>query len=65
MRALKELGDDKDGLDKIAAALVAKGLDGDVPALKEIGDRVDGKVTQPIAGDEEAGPIVVTWLKKS
>lgn len=50
-------------LDRIVGALVAKAGDGDVPALKEIFDRVEGKVTQPIGGDE-AAPIVVSWLSK-
>lgn len=52
-RALKAAGADKDLLDSVAAALVAKASDGDVPAIKEIADRLDGKVTQPIGGDED------------
>lgn len=31
-----------------ARKLVAKAIEGDVPALKEIGDRIDGKAMQPI-----------------
>lgn len=56
---------DADGkeLDRIVGALVNKAGEGDVPALKEIFDRVEGKVTQPIGGDENA-PIVVSWQSK-
>jgi hypothetical protein len=45
-------------LAKLADALVTAGLDGDVPALKEIGDRLDGKVPQAhVGGGEEDNPI--------
>lgn len=52
-RALKAAESDTDLLDKVAFALVAKAHEGDVPAIKEIADRLDGKVTQTIAGDDE------------
>ena len=51
--ALKAADDDSKMLKKVALALVAKAQDGDVPAIKEIADRLDGKVTQPIGGDED------------
>lgn len=35
-------------LERLADALVAQGLDGEVPALKEIGDRLDGRAVQTI-----------------
>lgn len=41
----------------LAQALVNKGLSGDVAAIREIGDRIDGKVPQGIVGDDEAAPI--------
>ena len=37
-----------DNLAKLARALINKAADGDVAALKEIGDRLDGKSTQQI-----------------
>ena len=47
--------EDKDGkpqkikaLRLLAIGLVDKALDGDVPAIKEIGDRLDGKPTQQV-----------------
>ena len=62
-RALKAAESDSEMLDKVALALVAKAYEGDVPAIKEIADRLDGKVTQPIAGDGDGEPITLTWLK--
>jgi len=37
----------------IAKKLIEMALDGDMQAIKEIGDRLDGKPTQVIAGDQE------------
>ncbi len=45
-------------LRKIAEALYAKAEEGDLNAAKEIGDRLDGKPAQVIAGDEE-NPLTV------
>jgi hypothetical protein len=60
--ALKRALKDEVDLDKVAASLVAKAMTGDVSALKEIADRLDGKVTQPIGGDDEAEPITFREL---
>jgi hypothetical protein len=38
-------------LHRAARALIAKALEGDVPALREIGDRIDGKASQPVTHD--------------
>lgn len=35
-------------LRRVAEACVKAAIDGDVAAMKEIGDRMDGKATQPI-----------------
>lgn len=45
------------GINLLAKNLVAAGIKGDVSALKEIGDRLDGKPTQAIAGDPNA-PLI-------
>lgn len=37
----------------ICRSLIAKAEEGDVPAIREILDRVEGKVPQAIAGDPE------------
>jgi len=51
-------------LDLLARSLVAAGLEGDVPALKEIGDRLDGKVPQAlVGGDADSQPIRVTRIE--
>jgi hypothetical protein len=53
-------------LDRLIAALIAKAQEGDVPAIKEVFDRVDGKVAQAIiGGDEEDPEIKVSWLARS
>lgn len=59
--ALKAADDDSEMMQAIALALVNKAKEGDVPAIKEIADRLDGKVTQPIGGDEDSAPIQITW----
>jgi ribosomal protein L17 len=53
--AIKEAieGTDKTKLRAVADALVDKAMSGDVAAIKEVADRLDGKVPQAIAGDEE------------
>lgn len=62
-RALKAADDDEAMLNAVALALVKKAQDGDVPAIKELADRLDGRVTQPVSGDEDGSPIVVRWQK--
>lgn len=48
---------------RIADRLVLMALDGDMEAIKEIGDRIDGKVSQQItvAPNEAMQQIIVTW----
>ena len=41
----------------VARALVNAAMGGDVPAIKEINDRVDGKVAQMLQGDPE-NPLI-------
>ncbi|HEY6021209.1 MAG TPA: DUF5681 domain-containing protein [Candidatus Paceibacterota bacterium] len=58
-RILKAHGDGsvEGGLDKLAAAMVAKAQTGDVAAAKEIMDRYEGKVPTPIGGTDELPSI--------
>ena len=60
-------GSVQDGLLAIARQLVDKAEEGDLTALKEIGDREDGKPAQAIVGEEGAAPVAmsVTWIKPS
>lgn len=50
---------DPDRLRRIAEALLDKAADGDMAAIKELGDRLDGKTAQQIIvnGDEDGGPV--------
>jgi hypothetical protein len=41
----------------IAAALLAKAADGDVPAINTLADRTDGKVAQALIGDSEQDAV--------
>lgn len=51
-------------LEMLADALVLKAQSGDVSALKEVGDRIDGKVPQAvIGGDEDDAPIQVALVE--
>lgn len=50
-------------IDELADALVAAGKAGDVPALREIGDRLDGKAVQAMANEDDGTPFIVRVLK--
>ena len=61
--AIKEAhSDGGDKLRAVADALVAKAITGDVPAIKEIADRLDGKVPQAIVGDSEHDDIGINVM---
>lgn len=50
----------KTKLDALALALVDEGKKGDVPALREIADRLDGKVPQALIGGGDDDPAIRT-----
>lgn len=63
---IEELG----AMKEIVNALINKAIDGDMQAIKEIGDRLDGKPKQQIdVGGQEDNPLVtaiqVTLVKAS
>lgn len=61
--AISEAGDGGNTkLREVADALVAKGISGDVSAIKEIADRLDGKVPQGLMG-EDGGPVVINIVR--
>lgn len=55
MRALEKrgAGDKMAALDELASKLLDACASGDLPALKELGDRLDGKPAQTIVGDAD------------
>lgn len=56
--AIKQAHDEgRDKLRAVADALVDKAISGDVQAIKEIADRLDGKVPQALVGDDDSDPI--------
>lgn len=52
-----EAADDPKKLRRIARALLDKAETGDTAAIKEVADRLDGKVPQGIGGSDELPPI--------
>lgn len=67
-RALARAEEDSPrSLNKLAEALLTAASDGDLAALKELGDRLDGKPAQSIGGDPEGTPVAmsVTWIRPS
>lgn len=60
-RALAEKSrlDQKEAIDQLAHALIAKALEGDLGALKEFGDRMEGKPAQALTlGGDADNPIL-------
>lgn len=52
-------------LRSVADALVKKAMSGDVQAIKEVADRIDGKVPQAVIGDDDSDPIsVIATIKR-
>lgn len=63
MRAVNRMSADKKTkhIDILAHRLIKCAADGDVSAMREIGDRLDGKATQPISG-EDGGAVPVRFI---
>jgi hypothetical protein len=62
MRALerrKPADERRQAIDELADKLIELVALGDLGALKEFGDRMDGKPAQAIVGDDDAPPISV------
>lgn len=55
---LAAIGEDSKALRQIARSLIAAASVGKMDAIKEIGDRMDGKVAQAVVGgDDDEAPI--------
>lgn len=65
-RETKDNGRKTNYLTRLAAQLVNKAEAGDVTALREIGDRLDGKAAQSLLlGNEDADqPLTIRWVDK-
>ena len=54
--------DGRDALVAIADALLTKAEEGDIAAIKELGDRQDGRAAQAVTlGSDPDKPLVMTW----
>lgn len=58
----EDVGDEKRKLANLAWKLLENAANGDLSALKELGDRLDGKVPQTIAGDDDLDPVTVRTI---
>ena len=59
LRAVKRREEtDPLALEKLADKLLEAVSNGDVPAIRELGDRMDGKVAQAIIGGDDDDPAV-------
>jgi len=56
--------DAKEALDELAEILLTKAQEGEGWALKELGDRIEGKPHQTIGGEGENGDIPVSMTVK-
>lgn len=66
LRKLSESGDPQQTAEEIATAHIVKAKDGDMSAIKEFADRIDGKVPQAIGGTDELPAIKgFAWLEPS
>jgi hypothetical protein len=70
LHAIHEIGNDRRPLgdykkiERIVMALIDKALEGDVPAIREVADRIEGRVPTPILDDGNDGRpmmLVVRW----
>jgi len=52
-------GEDHKALRRVARALLKAAEAGKIDAIREVGDRMDGKVAQALVGDDRSGPIMI------
>lgn len=67
IRAIKKrsASDRMDALDALAERLIDACATGDLPALKELGDRLDGKPAQAIIGDPDSPLHVIGEIRRT
>lgn len=54
-----------EALDELAEKLLLKVDEGDTSAIKELGDRLEGKVPQAIVGPGEDGEHIIRWQEST
>lgn len=66
-KRIAEASDDPKRLDRIALKLLGLAEAGDVQAIREVADRLDGKVPQGHGGDDELPPIktIITGVPRA
>ncbi len=60
---LKAAGKDHKALRAIAAQLISKAESGDMQAIKEFADRMDGKPAQGLMNDLTGGPLQIQVIR--
>lgn len=66
LAALKKTDDENvEAIQRIANKLVKLAESGDVQAIKEVADRIEGKVPQAVVGDQDGGPLTVQIVRFS
>jgi len=67
LRAPDEEPKPKTNLDELAQKLVSTAKTGDMTAMKELGDRLDGKPAQAVVGgyDDDPAIRVITEIRRS
>jgi hypothetical protein len=59
LAALKKVDGDAERIQIVADKLVENALRGETAAIKEIADRIDGRVPQPLRGDDDDTKLVI------
>ena len=64
MRLIDEGGPHPTWMEEIAKALLVRARAGDTAAIREIADRLDGRVPQAIVGSDEHAPLRVERIER-
>lgn len=65
LESRKPLDERKKVIDELAEKLIESCYDRDLAALKELGDRLEGKVPQAIIGDDDYDPVRVEAIERT
>ena len=59
---IADAGEDHKALRRVARALLKAAEAGKIDAIREVGDRMDGKVAQALVGDDGSEPITLRTI---